>query len=113
MAFIILPKYKTPRADLPYPAGQRWHTRRALRAGGHRLPPALELTPKRAPDAHVRRSSEVPFPKLWAGVSLRAWFIVLAGVPRAQAGPPSGHRLPVGPVVRAEPAGEGRFLVPA
>src|SRR5215210_9055831 len=42
-----------------------------------------------------------------------AWFVSPAGFPRAQAGPPGGHRAPVGLVVRAEPARKGGFLVPA
>jgi hypothetical protein len=48
-----------------------------------------------------------------AGESSCAWFVAFAGFPGAQAGPPGGHRTPVGLVVRAEPADESRFLVPA
>src|SRR5215203_6716678 len=42
-----------------------------------------------------------------------AWFVWPAGFPGTQAGPPGGHRTPVGFVVRAEPASESRFLVEA
>src|SRR5215216_7333656 len=42
-----------------------------------------------------------------------AWFVSPAGFPGTQAGPPGGHRTPVGLVVRAKPAPKGGFLVPA
>jgi hypothetical protein len=42
-----------------------------------------------------------------------AWFITLGRVPGTQAWPPGRHCSPVGLVVRAEPAGEGGFLVEA
>src|SRR5215212_8012618 len=47
------------------------------------------------------------------GASSRAWFVGPARFPGTQAGPPGGHRAPVGLVVRPEAAGERRFLVEA
>src|ERR687897_594000 len=51
-------------------------------------------------------SCEIPrlSPRSSAGVSPCAAFVALAGSPGAQAGPPSRHRAPAGPVVRAAPA---------
>ena len=42
-----------------------------------------------------------------------AWFVTLGRVPGTQAWPPGRHSAPVGLVVRAEPSGEGGFLVEA
>src|SRR5829696_1406324 len=51
--------------------------------------------------------------RLSAGASPCAWFVMPAGFPGMQAGPPGGYRAPVGLVVGTEAAREGGFLVEA